>query len=150
MNEGNGRQLAGGVARKVLVVRVLAPDRTTTADPATLSGDFFGTGKVETAVSMRERLRSCSYGEIDLNPFSGSTPSGAVIQNGVVEVQIGTAVNGQGSQAIQNLVLATLRNNLGISTLSNTFDHVMLCLPWGTVGPGAVPTQAWIAYGTLE
>jgi hypothetical protein len=149
-----GRRLAPGdiISRKVLAVRVAASDGVTTADLATLGGNIFGTGLGSSAVCMRERFLSCSYGELQMNPYSGTTPSGVVIQDGVVQVQIGTSVNRQASTTIQNTVLAALGNYLGISqsNLPNTFDHIMLCLPWGTMGPSAVPTQSWLAYGTYD
>ena len=132
--------------RKVLAVRVVAADRMTTADPATLSGDIFGSGKA----TMREQLMACSYGEVQMVPYSGSVASGVNIQDGVVQVQIGINVNWVPSTTIRDAVLSSLAATLGIaqSSLRTTFDHVMLCLPFGTTGP-VVTSQAWIAFGTL-
>ncbi len=133
--------------RTVLVVRVRASDKSTTANLSTLSGDVFGTGKASTAVSMSERFRSCSYGEMLMTPYNARAPSGVTVQNGVVEVQITTSVTGKDSVTVQNTVLSRLRSQLGISTLSSVFDHVMLCLPSGTTGPSGT-SAGWIAYGT--
>lgn len=138
-----GRKLAPLAVdqRTVLAVRVKAPDSTTTASLDTLRGDIFGIGKDETAVNLSERFESCSYGQMLMNPFSNQSPSGIVVQNGVVEVQITTQVTGQSSDTIQNAVTTALSKLLGIADLSTQFDHVMLCLPPGTTG-------GWIAYGT--
>ncbi len=141
IKKGRALALVQPDVRTVLVVRVRASDTTTTASLATLSGDVFGTGKASTAVSMSERFRSCSYGQMLMTPYNARTPSGVTIQNGVVEVRITTSVNGNDSVPVQNTVLSTLSSQLGISSLATVFDHVMLCLPPGTSG-------GWIAYGT--
>lgn len=127
------------VVRSVLAVRVVAPDKTTTADLATLSGDIFGTGKQSPTVSLSERFSSCSYGQVSMVPYNGQTPSGVIIQDGVVEVNIGTVVNGTSYKNVHNEVIKMLRTYLGISNLPSVFNHVMLCLPSGTSGK-------WIAY----
>ena len=75
-----------------------------------------------------------------MNPFSGQTNFGYVIDNGVVEVSINKPVTGQSFTNVKNTATAALSNLLGISDLSTTFDHVMLCLPPGTTG-------GWTAYG---
>ncbi len=127
--------------RTVLVVRVIASDKSTTASSTTLSADVFGTGKEISAVSMSERFRSCSYGETLMTPYNGRAPSGVIIQDGVREVVIATSVNGISSSVVHNTVVNALKSQLGISNLASEFDHVMLCLPPGTSG-------GWIAYGT--
>lgn len=141
---GNFRKLAPiePDMKRVLAVRVVAPDATTTANLTTLSGDIFGTGMVSTAVNLNERFKSCSHGETLMNPYAGTTRSGVSIQNGVVQVQINTAVAGQTRTTVHNAVTKALSSYLGISDLASTFDHVMVCLPAGTSG-------GWIAYGTL-
>lgn len=155
IKKGAGRKLAPGdvVSRTVLVVRVVAPDGAIGVDVPTLSGDIFGTGKASTAVSMRERFLSCSYNEMQMNPYLGPPPSGALVQNGVVEVQISTPVTGQSSTTIKDLAVSALANYLGIAQnkLPNVFNHVMLCLPYGTTGPNQDnPTLNWIAFGKLD
>jgi hypothetical protein len=127
--------------RSVLAVRVKAPDSVTTADLKTLSDDIFGADG--TAVNLSERFNSCSYGETQMIPYAGSTPSGVSIQDGVVEVEITKSVTGKSKDEIRTAVLAELTDYLGISDLNNAdngFDHVMLCLPPGTSG-------TWIASG---
>ncbi len=126
--------------KKVLAVRVKAPDSTTTASLETLRGDIFGIGQGETAVTLSERFKSCSYGQVLMTPYSGQTASGFTVENGVVEIEISTLVSEQDSHTIKNAVTQALSSLLGISDLSAQFDHVMLCLPPGTSG-------GWIAYG---
>ena len=129
------------VYREVLVVRVNAMDANTTADLPTLAGDVFGIGRDPTYVCLSERLNSCSYGETQAIPYNGVTPSGVTIQNGVTEIGVDTVVTGTLANVVHNTILRNLRVALGIPNLSSVFDHVMLCLPPGTLG-------TWIAYGT--
>lgn len=149
---GNQRSSGGGIGvrnlapiqpdvRTVLAVRIKAPDNTTTASMDTLRGDIFGIGRTDTAVNLKERFNSCSYGQTLMNPFVGQTNSSYMVDNGVVEVEISTLVTGQADSIVKNAATAALSTLLGIADLSTTFDHVMLCLPPGTTG-------GWIAYGT--
>ena len=138
-----GRKLipTAPVPRKVLVVRVDALDANTTADVPTLAGDIFGIGRDSNYVCLSERLRSCSYGQTQVTPYNGVTRNNVTIQNGVIEMVLDMAVTGSPASKIHNEVLKRLRLWLGIPNLSSVFDHVMLCLPPGTMG-------TWIAYGT--
>lgn len=140
-----GRKLVplGPVVREVLVVRVNALDASTTADMATLAGDVFGIGRETTYVSLSERLNACSYGETQVTPYNGVTPNGVTILNGVTEIGINVTVNGTLANSVHNTVLRDLRVALGIPNLASVFDHVMLCLPPGTLG-------TWIAYAYVN
>ncbi len=126
--------------RKVLAVRVVASDATTTASLVTLEGNIFGTGTASSPVSMSERFGSCSYGQTLMTPYIGQTPANVAINNGMVQVQISTSVAGKDSFAVEDLVESALMTFLNIPNLASVFDHVMLCLPPGTSG-------GWIAYG---
>jgi hypothetical protein len=124
--------------RSILAVRVVAADSATSADLQTLSDDIFGTNG--SAVNLRERFETCSYGDTQMLPYTGETPSGVSIQNGVVEVTISNVVNEVANSGIRISVLSELSSYLDIPNLANEFDHIMLCLPPGTSG-------SWIAYG---
>ncbi len=129
--------------RRVLGVRVVASDATTTANLTTLGGNIFGTGATGSLVNMVERYTSCSYGLISMTPYNGQVPSSVNIKDGMVEVSIGITVTGIARNTVADAVIAALRTSLGISDLPSVFDHVMLCLPPGTAGD-------WIGYGKRE
>jgi len=83
-------------------------------------------------------METCSYGEVVIQPYSG-TLNGKSISNGVYEVSVpNTLVVNQDNSVVRDAVLAQLTSDLG--DLRNTFDHVILCLPAGTIG-------TWVAYG---
>lgn len=125
--------------RLVLVVRVKASDATTTSSTATIADKVFGTaGDVS---NLRERFEKCSYGEMLMQPFIGTTSTGKSIQNGVYQVTISAKVKGVQNTIVEDNVEAALTQQLG--NLPNQFDHVMLCLPPGTM-------SGWIAYGKVS
>lgn len=130
------RRLAVVDERKVLAVRVKASDASTTSTLDTIGDKIFGTaGDV---VNLRERFRTCSYGEVLMEPFQGTTKTGKQIANGVYEVTITSNAGGRANGNVADDVVSALEKSLG--TLATQFDHVMLCLPPGTTGN-------WIAWG---
>ncbi len=137
----NQRNLAPVVVdtRKVLAVRVKANDSTTSATLSQLSNEIFGTsGKV---VNLRERMESCSYGELLMEPYEGTTATGIAITNGVVQLNMNLNVKGRTRDSVTTDVENALEEYLG--DLPNQFDHVILCLPPGTGGN-------WVASGKCE
>ena len=126
--------------RTVLAVRVTAPDSRMAASADTLRGDIFGIGRSDTSVNLKERFKSCSYGQTLVNPFVGQTNSGYVVDNGVVDLSISKSVSRQSFTTVMNTAIDALSKLLGIADLASAFDHVMFCLPPGT-------TSGWIGYG---
>lgn len=133
----NGRNLAPQVdARKILAVRIQANDSTTASSVATIGDEIFGNnGDV---VNLRERFQTCSYGEMLMEPFEGTTTTGEIITGGVVNIVVDTNVNGADDGDVKDAAVAALTERFG--DLPSQFDHVMLCIPPGTSG-------GWIAYG---
>jgi hypothetical protein len=123
-------------SKDVLVIRVLAQDRKVWASTAELADDIFGLGDVD-QVNMRKQFVACSHGQIRMLPFSGTTPTGMEITNGVTEISIAETVNGKGFKKIENAAVAQATEILG--DLKSQFHYVMLCLPPGTMG-------SWIAF----
>jgi hypothetical protein len=131
------RVLVSGT-RQVLAVRVIANDRSTTSSLSTMSDKIFGTNA--DTINLVERYDSCSYGQLVMEPYRGTTEKGFNIDDGVVEVVIDMNVEGVNDGGVRDAARAAATEKLG--DLSSQFDHVMFCLPPGTAG-------GWIAYGKL-
>lgn len=133
------RELAPAAnVHKVVVVRVKANDSTTTASLSVLSDKIFGT--FGDPVNLRERMASCSYGEVLMEPFVGTTTTGVVIANGVVQVNTTVNIKGRDKKAVADDVEKAVEAYLG--TLATQFDHVILCIP-----PGS---GTWTAFGKFQ
>jgi hypothetical protein len=125
----------------VLAIRIKGKDISTTSSMVEISNAIFGTGGDQ--INLKERYASCSYGQLQMEPYSGTTKSGYSIPEngnavGVVEVVINKKVKGATDSSIENAAFNAATALLG--NLKSQFDHVMLCLPPGISG-------GWIAYG---
>jgi hypothetical protein len=139
----NQRALAN-VQNKVLVVRVQANDKTTSFSEAQLSDSIFGTNGDQ--VNLKERFASCSYDELTMEPYSGTTSTGVTLPStgnrvGVVTVTINSNVKKVDVDTVEDRVVAAAEDMLG--DLQSQFDHVMLCIPPGTQG-------GWIGYAYIN
>lgn len=108
--------------KALLVVRVMAPDASTSISSEKLSQSVFG------ATSARSQYSDCSFNKLNFHPATGPG-----VSNGVMEITIPQNVKGIASYVVQNAIT----ENLGGKPLNA--DHVMYCLPPGTTG-------GWIAY----
>jgi hypothetical protein len=130
------------VQKTVLAVRINAPDVSTTPDVADISDSIFGT--TGDSINLKERFDSCSYGQLTFEGYEGTTSSkveipGTKFAVGVVEVDIDENVIGATNPDIIRDAALTVATEL-LGDLPSQFDHVMLCIPPGTIG-------GWIAYG---
>ena len=130
--------------RRVLAIRVEALDSNTTSSEVEISNKVFGTSGDK--INLSERFNSCSYGELQVLPFSGHTNTGFYINEtsdnvGVVTVSINETVTGRNHGAIRNAAEVAAIELLG--DLESQFDHVMFCLPPGTRG-------RWTAYAIAD
>lgn len=123
-------------SRTVLVLRVIATDASTTATVAELSDSVFGTSG--DPVNLASQMSACSYGQLTMIPYSGTTSTGVTISGGVVEVPINTYVGGRSKGSIDTDITNAATALLG--SLGGQFDHVMYCVPPGSSG-------SWIGYG---
>jgi hypothetical protein len=133
-----GSRVLVSETRQVLAVRVIANDRSTTSSLSTMSDKIFGTNA--DTINLVERYNSCSYGQLVMEPYQGTTDKGFNIVDGVVEVVIDMDVDGVDNGIVREAAQAAATDILG--DLSSQFDHVMFCLPPGTQGN-------WLAYGEL-
>ena len=130
---------ANVIERVVLAVRIIANDSATTPSVATIADKMFGLAGDQ--VNLVERYRSCSYGEMLMKPYNGTTLTGKNITNGVFEITVPIMVTGVANRAVSDQVEAALTQELG--NLPSQFDHVMLCIPPGT-------QSGWVAYSELD
>jgi hypothetical protein len=130
------RKLQTGTKR-VLVIRAVASDKSTTASESTLSDDIFGT--LGDVVNLKTQYSQCSDGKLQ---FQAVTTNSLVGTDGVYTVNLPTTiVTGASDSVIRDAMVNQATADLG--TLTNIADYVMLCLPPGTSG-------GWIAYAYVN
>ena len=111
---------------KVLAIRVIANDAATTASKNQLSDDIFGTGNDQ--INLASRFNDCSYGQLQFEPYVGSTTGGPTITNGVYELTMNNfSINGKTNKDGENAVVTAATTAIG--NLEEQFDYVMICLP---------------------
>lgn len=143
--ETEGQQEQGTFAtgnsqsRKVLALRVRAKDNEPSYGNAFLRDEVFGTGSDE--VNLSERYNSCSYGQVQMVPYDGTTTTGKTISQGTAQVYVNVNAEGRSDDDLVNRALNVAEDKYG--DLPSQFDHVMLCLPPGTAGN-------WIAYAYVD
>ena len=141
----NRRRLYAEVAgkangdRSVLVVRVVLADGEPTNDEQTLGESVFGIDG-GSDINMASQFNACSHGKLAIvkaPPVEGSSSS---IVNGVTTVSVNVAVADHHGK-IRNAVTAELNSQFGVDSPTELADHVMYCLP-----PGSMPA---VAYGLV-
>ena len=138
-NNGNGngsnkRQLAVTTGEKsILVVRVVAANASPTATESRLGDSVFGT--LGDPVTLKSQYSKCSHGGLTILPADdrdGMDGANAVlIRNGTVTVTVSSSTT-DGDGIMVNDVTAKLQSMFGTSA-SNLANHVMYCLPPGTM-----------------
>jgi len=142
---GNIKQLTSSSSRRslmtgdrtVLVIQGIAGDTTIGTDIPTkeeLSDSIFGTSG--DPFNLKSQYTACSYGQLN---FAPTTSFG---ENGVYSYISDTNAIGSTSSHMRNEVYYGARDSLGIN-LPTVVDHVMVCIPKGTVGD-------WIAYALVD
>ena len=135
MDERRGRNLKKVGTKKVLVIRVVAQDSSTTATEAELADDIFGH---EDPVNLKSQYNACSYGQLQFNALTTNT---AVGTDGVYTVYLNdTVIDGADDADIRKAVVNEATAKLG--RLSNVADYVMIILPPGT--------GSWLAYAYVN
>jgi hypothetical protein len=122
------RRLAVTTGTKtILVVRVEATDRSTTATRAELANDIFGIGG--DSVNLRSQYLACSNNQLLFEPASDTSK----IQNGVVSVKVNMKAASANRFTLENAVEDAAALVVGSLT---QWSHVMLCLPDGSRSDG--------------
>lgn len=124
------RHLLATGSKRILVVRVISPDSSTSSSSSDLSNKIFGThGDV---ANLKSQYSSCSFNHLTVIPSVGNN-----VVDGVLEVTINQNVINSTSNTIQNAVTEIIGGKPDFA------DHVMYCLPPGTSG-------RWIAYAYTD
>mmetsp|Transcript_20344 Transcript_20344/g.30258 ORF Transcript_20344/g.30258 Transcript_20344/m.30258 type:complete len:824 (-) Transcript_20344:193-2664(-) len=128
--------------RTVLIVRVVAYDESTTRTMGELANSVFGADSgvagADDEVNLRSQYLACSHGKLTFAPTSerGLAASyygeGSDISNGAVTVHVNTSI-AEGDDAMRNDITDALNDMFGVSSPAVLADHVMYCLPPGTM-----------------
>ena len=124
--------------RTVLVVRVILDDAMYNwADPTELSNDVFGNGVDPN--NLKSQFAACSANQLlfektpnrvmTSNPNDGGTTD---INNGVVDIKVNLSKS-IGDNVIRNAVTTKINSVFGVRSPVELADHVMYCLPSGTM-----------------
>ena len=152
----NQRHLTNYIGEySVLVVRVIAADRSTTSDETTLSNSVFGNGIDATSVNLVSQFKACSYDQ--MNFVKASNRSGksssmnnedVKIRNGIVTISLPTVSTAQGDAYMRNTLTIELNEMFDVARPSQLADFLIYCLPKGTY-TGARPGEG-IAYAYIN
>lgn len=121
--------------RSVLVVRVVATDGATTSNEATLSNKVFGTSG--DPVNLKSQTLACSKDKLNfvtaanMNKVAGGANS-TNISVGVTTVNVAVSTT-QGDATMRNEITSALNTQFGVASPSSLANHVMYCLPAGTL-----------------
>lgn len=144
--DGRRRLSAITGERKVLIVRVKANDSVTSSSKAVLAREILGVesddGETD-GFNLATGFRDCSYNKLTFVPTDYSKA-----KNGVYTVKINTNVVNKKFTEVRNIVLDQLRSDFSMNNLNNVFDHVMICMPPGTVSNNG--NNKWAAYGIVN
>jgi len=135
--EAPGRRHLGTLegTLSVLVVRVVASNRATSASERQLANSIFGNDNENPqSVNMRTQFQACSHGKLnfieaaDRNGRSSRTR----IRLGATTVYVENVSTIQGHAAMRNAITVALNNQFGVSRPDELANHVMYCLPPNT------------------
>ena len=127
------------VVKKVLVIRIQAADKETTANETQLADDIYGAAG--DPVNLKSQFNQCSYGQLQFDPLTANSLVGS---DGVYTVTLPTTnVTGADDNPIAWAAVNKAATELGTSSLKNIANHVIVCMPPGTVGD-------WIAYAYVN
>lgn len=134
-----GRRLAVTGTKKTLVLRVNAPDVSTTVSLSELSDSIFGTSG--DPVNLRSQYKACSFNKLDFEPVNGASSSGVQVTNGAYDVFISQVVTNVDNGIVRDAVITA--GNTALGNMESQYNHVIQCIPSGTSG-------GWLAYAYLN
>jgi hypothetical protein len=139
--------------RKILVVRVIADNGSTTAEE-----DDLVRGVFDDSVNVATQYRACSHGKLNFikadnrAPVAGKNDDGVEtgISHGVTTVRVRMSTN-DGDYGMRNAITAALNENFDVSSPAQLADHVMYCLPAGTMsGIAYAYVDSWMSVYSNE
>lgn len=112
----------------VLTIRFeLSPslDKSTTPSQSQLSDSIFGTDGDQ--VNIKSQYSACSNGKLTFKPAVGNG-----ISDGVAQVTVSSSTS-RGDSIMNNEITSKLNSAFGVTSPAQIADHVMYCLPKGTM-----------------
>ena len=122
-----GTYLGGSCAgtRTVLVVRVIAVDKNTTASESQLAESIFE--NTNDSLNLQSWYKECSYNQLNFAPAIGDG-----INNGVTTVTVPSSST-DGDSVMNNDIVSALNTDFNVTSPNQIADHIMFCLPPGTM-----------------
>lgn len=121
--------------KSVLAVRVIASNDSYSYTEAKLSEDVFGTG-VGT-VNIKSQYAKCSNQQLNIMPAADNNNgndggTSVSISNGVVTITVATSTS-EGDGTMRTAITNKLNSVFEVNSPDALADHVMYCLPPGTM-----------------
>ena len=134
------RNLQAAVVKTVLVLRIVASDKQTTATEAELADKIFGaSGDV---INLKSLYNQCSNGQLQFEPQTNNNLIGT---DGVYTVSLPTTVvTNADDSTIRDAAIAKAQQDFGGTALNTIANHVIVCIPPGTAGGD------WLAYAYVN
>lgn len=135
-----GRRLTTHVTgtKKMVAVRVIAADASTSFSEQDISDKWFGTSGDQ--FNFKSQIQKCSYGKVQPSAYDGNG-----VSKGVITVKIDKSIIKQDrkviEEAVKDAIPAFIRD-------TNNVDHYMICMPPGTVNSSG--DDGWIGYAYVN
>lgn len=126
--------------RSVLVVRVVLKDGEPTSSKEEFGNSVFGNGT--DTLTLTSQYSTCSHGLLSLQKAANRLGLSKSINEGVVTVELDTVSIHEHHAVIRNKITQELNREFDVTNPGELADHVMYCLP-----PGSMPT---VAYGAVN
>lgn len=111
--------------KTVLAIKIDAPDTKTTSSTDRISDKIFGTGN--DIVNFKSQMSDCSFNKLNFEHFSGTTPSGIDISNGVGTLNVPFNLKNAYDWDVEAKLLNMVNEKFG--DLKSQVDHLILVLP---------------------
>lgn len=128
--------------RKVLMITLKSttdnPSLNASLTPEQFSPEIFGAEGYSRVRNLKERIESCSFGQVTIEPYQNENIAIA----GVVEVDLNRTTVGVNFQTVGDAMLVQAQEQYGKNiNIIDEVDHFMLCLPGN---------DSFFAAGTLD
>jgi hypothetical protein len=134
---GNGRKLVVSGTKTILAVRVTSFDgvQNTFSDADLIESVFGSAATNANNFNLIKGYNTCSANKFVLTPAADRTGVSTNIADGVVHVTMtnSAAITSNGDVTMRNAVSDELRAQFGVANPTDLANHVMMCVPPGTL-----------------
>eukprot|EP00980_Cylindrotheca_fusiformis_P018251 scaffold5930_cov177-Cylindrotheca_fusiformis.AAC.6 len=124
------RRLAITGTKTVLAIRVIASDASASMTESEISDGIFGT--IDDPANLVTQYKACSFGKLQFKPMNDKKGKTRNIKDGATTIKIDIPTS-QGDEKLMDAVNAKLVTEFGTSKAEDLADHIMYCLPPGTL-----------------